>query len=260
MAILFDTNTDVLGSLASPGVGWSTTSFTVCGFAQITSEVGSQVFTVGSVDGANESVGFSWAGTSSGTMYVYSNSSGGGAFSTAFGSRPATGVPFFWYLKCSGTGAGLLQAGWCLLDGTAFTTQSMTMTSGANGTTVSFALGGSIVNSLFGHMAGVRLYDRALSADELECERWSLYPMFLDTRAFWPLWDSATALVDYSGNGGTLDYFSGSGGTLPSDSTIGFPVRVRPRRSGRAIFAPSTGPATPGPWFAQARVVRRRGA
>jgi len=149
---------------------------------------------------------------------------------------------FFWYLKCSGTGAGQVEGGWGYLDGSAMVTATTALESGTDGAVALLILGGVISAHLRGQLGALRQWTAALSAAELENERYQIYASRRDNLiGEYPLWDVATSLTDFSGNGATLTNLSGFGGTAPSDTAHGFPVRIGARRAGRGVaVAPIT--------------------
>lgn len=91
----------------------SNTSFTIMLDAQIVSDLGSTIQPlVFALDGGFTD-GFSliWEGPAD-TMMIEAYDAGAVSSNTAFGSRPAVGVPFCAFVRCRGTGAGLYEAGW----------------------------------------------------------------------------------------------------------------------------------------------------
>jgi hypothetical protein len=154
---------------------------------------------------------------------------------TTTASRPAVGEDFFWFVRCSGTGANLLEAGYRLSSQSAFTT-----TTGTLGATIA-APATINLNAVAGayycdkRMWNVKLWDRALTQAELlwesHCQR-VVFPTSLN--GHWWLRNTAD-LADRSGNGRTMS----SAGTLASEDE--YPLWV-PRAHRLAPQAPA-GPA-----------------
>lgn len=248
MAVKFDSSGDAAIWVTTGLIGQSIESFCVAGFGYIDSNNGSanQTLVVGSHDGVASSAGLVWRGSAD-NMYIYTIGS-----STAFASRPALNTPFFWYLQCAGSGSNQLTGGWSAIDGSAFVTQQTTLAgAAAGGTIASLAFGTNGAVHLSGQLAGLRAYTTTLSAAEFEQEQYTLWPAKLASlAAFFPLWDAATYRTDFSGNGANFDDPTTYGLTNPSDGDAGFPIRIRPRRSGRMIFAPAAGGGGPVPKLA----------
>ena len=244
MAVYFDSATDVIGANSGGAIAGNVEARTICGFARIESNAAQTQMLGGFSDSATYfSATLEWRSVGSDTMSLRVDTTAGVPNRTNFASRPAVGDLFFWYLKCSGTGAGQVEGGWCYLDGSAMVTQTTTLQTGTDGAVAFVGFGGLIVVDLRGQMAGVRQWTAALSADDLENERHQIYAnRRADLIGEYPFWDVATSLTDFSGNGATLDNLSGFGGSAPSDSAVAFPVRIRARRAGRAVFAAAATP------------------
>lgn len=244
MAVYFDSATDVIGANSGGAIAGNVEARTICGFARIESNAAQSQMLGGFSDSATYfSAALEWRSVGSDTMSLRVDTTAGVANRTNLASRPAVGETFFWYLKCSGTGAGQVEGGWCYLDGSAMVSTTATLQTGADGAAALLVLGGLIAADLRGQMGGVRQWTAALSADDLENERHQIYAnRRADLIGEYPLWDVATSLTDFSGNGATLDNLSGFGGSAPSDSAVAFPVRIRARRAGRAVFAAAATP------------------
>lgn len=250
MAVYFDSASDAIGATSGGAIAGNVESRTLCGVARIESNTSvSQLLAAFSDSASYFSAALEWRSLGSDTMSLRTDNTSAVATRTNFASRPAVGEYFFWYLKCSGTGAGAVEGGWCYLDGSAMVTQTGTLQSGTDGAVALLIIGGVISADLRGQMAGLRQWTAALTADELEVERHHTYATMQRGNLIgeYPLWDVATSLTDFSGNGATLDNLGGFGGTAPSDTAVSFPVRVRARRAGRAIFAPAGGGGDPAP-------------
>lgn len=243
MAVYFDSATDVIGANSGGAIAGNVEARTICGFARIESNAAQTQVLGGFSDSATYfSAALEWRSVGSDTMSLRVDTTAGVANRTNLASRPAVGETFFWYLKCSGTGAGQVEGGWCYLDGSAIVSTTDTLQTGADGAAALLVLGGLIAADLRGQMAGVRQWTAALSADDLENERHQIYAnRRADLIGEYPFWDVATSLTDFSGNGATLTNLSGFGGTAPSDTAVAFPVRIRARRAGRGVaVAPIT--------------------
>jgi hypothetical protein len=248
MAAYFGDTTDLLGhSLAVPVL-----SYTVCGLAQIESNTGAvQTIALTTTDGVSASLLLMWRSAGVDSMLIGSYDPDQPTNDTALGSRPALDTPFFWFMRCAGSGAGQVTGGWGYLDGTAMVTATVTAASdlAANPNTIATYFGGTGTNHCDAHMAGLRSFVGALTDAQLENERYMMYPVSYGAEGviFHPMWDAAgDHLTDYSGNGGNLIV----AGTAPNVSDIAFPVRIRNRRAGRAIFGTSPPPPSSGlAWF-----------
>jgi len=241
MAVYFDSAADVIGATSGGAIAGNVEARTVCGFARIESNAAQTQMLGGFSDSLSYfSAAIEWRSVGSDAMSLRADTTGGTPNRVSFASRPAVGELFFWYLECSGTGAGQVEGGWCYLDGSSMVTQTTALQTGTDGAVAFLGFGGLISADLRGQLFGLRQWTTALSAAELENER---YQVYANTRANligeYPLWDVATSLTDFSGNGATLTNLSGFGGTAPSDTAVAFPVRVGARRAGRAIFAPA---------------------
>lgn len=242
MAVYFDSATDVIGATSGGAIAGNVEARTICGLGRIEANAGSatQLIAAFSDSASYFSAALEWRASGTDSMFVRVDTTGGFANRTAFASRPAVGELFFWYLKCSGTGAGEVEGGWGYLDGSAMVTQTTALQTGTDGAVALMILGGVISSHLRGQLGAFRQWTAALSAAELENERYQIYASRRDNLiGEYPFWNVATSLTDFSGNGATLTNLSGFGGTAPSDTAEGFPVRIRARRAGRAVFAPA---------------------
>lgn len=283
MAVYFDSSADIIGALSGGAIAGNVESRTLCGLSRIQSNTGSTQILGGFTNALGYfSAALYWRGIGD-SMYV-TVADGVTTSSSTFASRPAVGDLFFWYLKCSGTGSGDLEGGWCPLDGSAFVTQTITLLAGTSGACAFMAVGGAISQHSESQLAGLRQWTSPLSAADLENERHFIRAVRgANLIGDYPMWDVATSLTDFSGNGATLENLGGYGGGAPSNTDVSFPVRITSRRSGRAVFAPVVAAGTTyeetkdesvaltdeavkslAPYthvtYATARVVRRRGA
>ena len=242
MAVDFDSTADVIGASSGGAIAGNVEARTICGLGRIEANAGSgtQLIAAFSDSASYFSAALEWRSIAGDTMSLRADTTGAVANRTNFASRPAVGELFFWYLKCSGTGAGQVEGGWGYLDGSAMVTATTALQSGTDGAVALLILGGVISAHLRGQLGALRQWTAALSAAELENERYQIYASRRDNLiGEYPLWDVATSLTDFSGNGATLTNLSGFGGTAPSDTDVAFPVRISARRAGRAVFAPA---------------------
>lgn len=244
MAVDFDSTADVIGASSGGAIAGNVEARTICGLGRIEANAGSgtQLIAAFSDSASYFSAALEWRSIAGDTMSLRADTTGAVANRTNFASRPAVGELFFWYLKCSGTGAGQVEGGWGYLDGSAMVTATTALESGTDGAVALLILGGVISAHLRGQLGALRQWTAALSAAELENERYQIYASRRDNLiGEYPLWDVATSLTDFSGNGATLTNLSGFGGTAPSDTAVAFPVRIRARRAGRGVaVAPIT--------------------
>lgn len=244
MAVYFDSTADVIGASSGGAIAGNVEARTICGLGRIEANAGSgtQLIAAFSDSASYFSAALEWRSIAGDTMSLRADTTGAVANRTNFASRPAVGELFFWYLKCSGTGAGQVEGGWGYLDGSAMVTATTALESGTDGAVALLILGGVISAHLRGQLGALRQWTAALSAAELENERYQIYASRRDNLiGEYPLWDVATSLTDFSGNGATLTNLSGFGGTAPSDTAHGFPVRIGARRAGRGVaVAPIT--------------------
>lgn len=243
MAVYFDSAADIIGASSGGAIAGNVEARTVCSFARIEANLSQTQFLAGFSDTLSYlSAAIEWRSAGSDTMSLRVETTAGVPTRTNFASRPAVGELFFWYLKCSGTGAGQVEGGWCYLDGSAMVTATTALQAGTDGAAALVVFGGLISEDVRGQMFGLRQWTTAISAAELEIERYHTYATRRDNLiGDYPLWDVATSLTDFSGNGATLTNLSGFGGTAPSDTAVAFPVRIRARRAGRVLFSSPTG-------------------
>lgn len=115
-------------------------------------------------------------------------------------AAPAAGVWFHVYMRCSGSGAGLLQAGAALI-GDAYTTN--THTTGHTGTANLLRFGGNAFDTSNHRQAAIKVWDVALTDAEIEAERYLYQPRKFANLHLWaPMVQSVLAdqLKDFSGN------------------------------------------------------------
>lgn len=124
-----------------------------------------------------------------------------GSARVAFASRPATGEWFFFWVQCSGSGAGAMTAGWIRRDDAAPVTVSAQISN--SGVPGNLYMGGSAGDPSDTRFAAVKMWDAVLTAAELENERWQILPRKAASLLFFtPMVDSTLAnnVTDYSGN------------------------------------------------------------
>lgn len=131
------------------------------------------------------------------------------AGNTAFGSNPALDVWFFWAMSCAGTGSTDFKGYWSQANSSTFNTAQRT---GYSFTTAQVTLTNDTYTSwMDGRMAYVKMWDAVLTQAEFEAEKWRGLPArWANLHGFWPLFDSATGLQDFTPGAKTLS----SSGTL----------------------------------------------
>lgn len=214
----------------------SLTSFTACGWSRIISNLGAALQPLfWSLDaGATDGILFYWD-DATGVMRIEVADGGSIIAGANFGSRPAVGTDFFWYAKCSGTGANLLEAGWRAAGSTTFTT--VTTTLGATIAASTTTSVGSILATYYSdkRVWNVKCWDRALSAAEIEWESYYqrvVFPASLN----WHWWlRNANDTGDRGPNGRAATV----GGTLGSEDEYGLWV-PRPHQIPRRAAAAAT--------------------
>jgi hypothetical protein len=131
----------------------------------------------------------------SGNLDLWNNSS-----SVALIAHPAVGDWFHVYVRCSGSGAGLLQGGAALV-GNAYTTNTHTI--GFTGTANLLRFGGNAFDTSNHRLAAIKVWDVALTDAEIEAERYLYQPRKFANLHLWaPMVQSVLAdqLKDFSGN------------------------------------------------------------
>lgn len=216
MAVRLDAAGDYLQRTANLPTN---TAFTVCGWSRIISDQGALIYQpiVTSINGSYDGWAIEWSvPTASSQMQVACRVSGSDTSIAAFASRPAVGTDFFWYIKCSGTGANQCEGGWRPADSNTFVTATATMSASA-GASDDLRLGN--LDSWYyldGRFWNVKCWDRALTAAELLIESYYARPMFQASANFWwPLPNSGNT-ADASGNGRNATV----GGTLATEDGI----------------------------------------
>lgn len=215
MAIRLDAVGDTLTRSANLP---SLTSFTLCGWVQIVADVGGGALqpifwclNAGNTDG----IAVFWEDTG-GTMDLEVFDGGSVVSNSNFASRPAVGTPFFWYVKCSGTGSNLVTAGFRGYGSASFVT--VTGTLGATVAAPANFFFGGVLATYYSNIRkwNHKMWDRVLTADELAVESYYeavKFPTSLNTH--WKMRVS-TDVSDYSGNGRSLT----SGGTPTTEDGI----------------------------------------
>lgn len=148
----------------------------------------------------------------------------------AFVSRPEVGREFNWYVTCSGTGAGKIEAGWRYPKGR-WSIGYATVTGTISAPT----------QMIFGQIAGayyaflthqnIKIWNRALTSDELMLEGESWSPVVLNGLHSWCPLISAANVTDLSRNGRNMT----ASGTLTT-RPVPFP------RGGRSALMPYEAP------------------
>lgn len=127
-----------------------------------------------------------------------------------FVSRPEVCRPFNWYAKCAGTAAGKIEAGWRYPGGgwhVGYATLTGTIS------TATQIIFGQIAGAYYSFLThqNLKIWSRALTADELMQESESWAPVVLHGLHSWCPLTSAANVTDLSGKGrnmtasGTLD-------------------------------------------------------
>ena len=206
MAVRTDASGDYLRRSANLP---ASTAFTMCGWVKIAAIRGGAAQYWGLENNASNASAWILMGYSNGGAFRITQTTG----NTGFSSAPTVGEWFFWALVGAGTGAGNARAYW----GHANTSTLVVATSsGASFTPAIMTLANSSwlewVNATW---AATKVWDAALTADELERERWTYLPTRQADINLWsPHAPEATErLADYSGNGRTWT----AGGTLADE-------------------------------------------
>lgn len=178
----------------------SNTSFTVCGWSRIVVNQGSvtQPLFYQLDAGATDGIIVDW-GNTLGNMAL-GVSDGGSIISTAnFASRPAAGADFHWYVKCSGTGSNLVEAGWRAQGDQTYVVATATLGATVAGP-ANYYFGGVLATYYANkRVQNVKVWDRALSAAELLAESYARYVVNPQNLNFWWPLDRADQPYDYSG-------------------------------------------------------------
>lgn len=147
----------------------SPTAFTICSWANLAQRLGQWQYLFFLEDAAVTPTAYLGMGyrADDDTLEI-TNSIGG---QVSFGSKPTDATWFFWALACSGTGGGSLVGYWRSPTGSFVTASSV----GASFTPARLALLNNGYDEwVDGRLAGVRVWDAALTQAELELEMWSL--------------------------------------------------------------------------------------
>jgi hypothetical protein len=167
MGIRLDAVGDTLGFTTNLP---SNTAFTIMADTVMVSDPGSSFgqFLVALLDASNtDAIALMWEhGVSPNGMAIVISDAGVEISTAVFASRPAVGLPFTWYFKCSGTGANLVEAGWRYPNAPWVTA---TATLGGSIAAVTQALFGAILATYWSDkvVQNLKVWDRALSASEL---------------------------------------------------------------------------------------------
>lgn len=204
MALRFDNNTEYLRRTASLP---STAAFTASGWCYIVSDLGSGVAQAlfgifGSV--STDSLFFLWNDSGDGLMRfgIFRNSPFGVNVNNP-ASRPAAGSWFYWFIRCSGTGANQFEIGWANAGATSFVKAATTMLTGLAMTEMRIGTANSDTACNAKH-AALKIWDAALTDAELLAEMQTISPQRWTNLHLWsPCMDvtAANNLIDYSGAG-----------------------------------------------------------
>jgi hypothetical protein len=175
----------------------SSTSFTVCGWTTVVTDGGGGFQCLASLRSATAYISLYWDYNDN-TMRLDANGT-----TTNFASRPAAGVPFFWAITCSGTGANTFNGYWARASDTSFVTAARAGVSVATPTVLAFH---NYANSdwLDGNLSFVRCFDAVLTSAELWAEMWSPIRQRLTNINFDVRLQDLNDFVDLSGNGRNL--------------------------------------------------------
>jgi hypothetical protein len=232
MALRLNASNETLTRSSPPAL----TSFTVCGWAYIVTDRGNGLTQPIVSFTPTAAAYLVWEiDSSANTMQIGSYDGGATANNANFGSRPAVATWFFFYLRCSGTGANLLQGGWALREDAAFTTATTTLTTT---TRTGLALNdtGFTEHSDI-RLAGVKVWDATLTDAELLNERATLRPSRFTNLHLWtPLIAAVAAdnITDLSGNG--RNWTAGGSQTVEDGPPVGW--GAPPRWIGPAGYTP----------------------
>lgn len=183
------------------------TSFTMMGDCVIMfdrSSANTQLIFYSLNAGLTDGIGLAWneaGGFVRGTLTV----SDAGAVTSRgeFAWRPEQNRPFCWYVKCSGTGTGLVKAGW------RYPGQRWVETSATLGTTIAAPTTiyyGQLASTLWNHkkLQNLKTWSRPLSDIEILQESESYEPLAKNGLHSWHPLISATNVNDMSGLGRNL--------------------------------------------------------
>lgn len=177
------------------GLPASGTAWTICGWAQSASFAGPPHVLM-TMRTAASTIQFELIHHTGASQMVLD-----GSARVAFASRPATGEWFFFWVQCSGSGAGAMTAGWIRRgDASPVTVSAQISNSGVPG---NLYMGGSAGDPSDTRFAAVKMWDAVLTSAELENERWQILPRKTASLLFFtPMVDATLAsnVIDYSGN------------------------------------------------------------
>lgn len=232
---------DAVGDSLSRASALTITSFTLMGWSQVVTDRGATTWQqlAGAQVTADAYIAWGWS-TNDGTSSVseLGNWNGTTWTSVIFGSRPAVGDWFHWYLKCAGTGANQLEAGWRRLQDSSYVTGTTTLGSGITGS-ASALISNDPNFSFWGNMrhAAIKGYSGALSAGDIERERLTFAPQSTTNLLFSVPMVHATVADSVRDFGGAGANFT-AGGTLTVEG--GPPIAFRQGRR-RLIIQAATG-------------------
>lgn len=168
MALRFDASADRLTRSANlPSI----TGFTICGVSVINTDRGASTYQPLITVTPYAAAYILWGGGASHLSKMLLGSYNGSSENNIeFTSRPAVGVRFFWYIRCSGSGANLLQAGWMPFGGTSFTEQRSTTLISTPSTAAIYINGDAFGNWSNQDYNAVKVWNVALSDAELLAE------------------------------------------------------------------------------------------
>lgn len=195
MSVGFNGSGDYLRRTASLP---TSTSFTVCGWAMVRSASGSAYKFFCSVENnTSNALGGMCLGYNNSNHLCIISLLDPAYTEVVFASDPTLNSWFFFYLLCSGTGAGSEIGGFCH-SGSSFVTAS---TAGRTFTTANLMLGNDSYDEFFDGIIGdVKVFDSALAQIDLYTEMYNSFPKTTTPHLWSPLFSTAD-LTDYSGNG-----------------------------------------------------------
>lgn len=203
MSLRFDTNSE---GLKRTGNIPSNTSFTVCFWVYIVADLGNGVMqALITLNSATYTCWLYWnhSGSPGATLFGTFESTGGTFNVTGF-AKPAAGQWIFYWMRCSGTGANLHEAGYALRGATSFTKAATTLIGNRSDPTY-LVLGNNDDPGTQGSSARYRnliAYTAAKSDDFLLRQMQGHLPVSTTDLAFWlPLMDRSPAsnLIDFGG-------------------------------------------------------------
>lgn len=197
MAVRFDAVGDQLNRTANlPPNG----SFTYMMWAVIDNELAAGTYQpyLWALDATSQQ-GYA-CGVINGIFDIECYNAGAVASSSSVASRPTAGQAACIYVRCSGTGANLINSGYRLASSNAFVS-SGTATLGTLSPMTQLYMGGLFgVYWMDGRRWNIKVWDRALSDGEILAESYYFRPQFPASLNFWLPLHNANDVADRSGN------------------------------------------------------------